>query len=368
MTKSLKAGGLIGVITSNRFLFTKSGESIRDFLAEHYEIINAIDLGDTKLFEAAVLPAILIGKKKSKTNGLHATHHQSSARFSKIYEDLNGYKGPFTSAISVYDILESGKQGYFKIGSRKYKKSSGVLRFSTLKGGLWCMLTKEEHEWVKEIERNSKTTVGDHFKVRVGIKTTADPVFIKSDWEALPSGIKPERELLKTLISQENIDKWKLNQTENLRVLNPYTSSNKKRTLVDIGEYPKAYAYLCSNEKRLKAREYVARSGRQWFEIWVPQNPYLWPFPKLVFPDISSSPRFYYDEEGKIVNGNCYWISATKERERDILFLIQGVSNSLFMTKYHDLVFNNKLYSGKRRYFSQYVENYPLPDINSTGS
>ncbi|MCO6493708.1 MAG: hypothetical protein J5I98_35135 [Phaeodactylibacter sp.] len=35
------------------------------------------------------------------------------------------------------------------------------------------------------------------------------------------------------------------------------------------------------------------------------------------------------------------------------------------MTKYHDLVFNNKLYSGKRRYFSQYVENYPLPDINS---
>ena len=35
------------------------------------------------------------------------------------------------------------------------------------------------------------------------------------------------------------------------------------------------------------------------------------------------------------------------------------------MTKYHDLVFNNKLYSGKRRYITQYVEKYPLPDINS---
>jgi hypothetical protein len=41
------------------------------------------------------------------------------------------------------------------------------------------------------------------------------------------------------------------------------------------------------------------------------------------------------------------------------------VSNSKLMTKYHDLVFNNKLYSGRRRYFTQYVEKYPLPDFNS---
>lgn len=31
-------------------------------------------------------------------------------------------------------------------------------------------------------------------------------------------------------------------------------------------------------------------------------------------------------------------------------------------------MFNNKLYSGRRRYFSQYVEKYPLPDINSAAS
>jgi hypothetical protein len=38
------------------------------------------------------------------------------------------------------------------------------------------------------------------------------------------------------------------------------------------------------------------------------------------------------------------------------------------MTKYHDLVFNNKLYSGRRRYFTQYVEKYPLPDFDSPAS
>ncbi len=38
------------------------------------------------------------------------------------------------------------------------------------------------------------------------------------------------------------------------------------------------------------------------------------------------------------------------------------------MTKYHDLVFGNKLYSGRRRYFLQYVQNYPLPDIQTAES
>jgi hypothetical protein len=32
------------------------------------------------------------------------------------------------------------------------------------------------------------------------------------------------------------------------------------------------------------------------------------------------------------------------------------------MARYHDLCFNNKLYSGRRRYFSQYIEKYPIPD------
>ncbi len=38
MTNVLKKGGLLGVITSNRYLFTKSGETIRKFLLENYEL------------------------------------------------------------------------------------------------------------------------------------------------------------------------------------------------------------------------------------------------------------------------------------------------------------------------------------------
>jgi adenine-specific DNA-methyltransferase len=64
MTESLKEGGILGVITSNRYLSTKGGESIRKYLVDNYEILEVIDLGDTKLFDAAVLPAIFIGRKR----------------------------------------------------------------------------------------------------------------------------------------------------------------------------------------------------------------------------------------------------------------------------------------------------------------
>jgi hypothetical protein len=119
------------------------------------------------------------------------------------------------------------------------------------------------------------------------------------------------------------------------------------------------------HEAQLKSRKYVIEAGRQWFEIWVPHRPEFWSLPKLVFPDISLTPRFYFDKGGKIVNGNCYWIVAQNEEQVERLLLIQGIANSKLMTKYHDLVFNNKLYSGRRRYFTQYVERYPLPDITT---
>jgi hypothetical protein len=84
--------------------------------------------------------------------------------------------------------------------------------------------------------------------------------------------------------------------------------------------------------------------------------------PKIIFPDISPDPKFYYDDRGYLVDGNCYWMALDGKLDHDLLFLIMGVANSKLMTLYHDAAFNNKLYSGRRRYLTQYVEKYPLPD------
>jgi adenine-specific DNA-methyltransferase len=358
MTESLKEGGVLGVITSNRYLSTKSGESVRKYLSQNYAILELIDLGDTKLFDAAVLPAIFIGRKE-KQKAL------ASANFIKIYEELNGYTGELIKEGSIYDIMNSGVSGYFMTpNGKRYKKSIGTLKYKVNSTECWEMLSNNESGWVSKITQASKNRVSDFFKVRVGIKSTADSVFISDKWNELKD-MKPEDELLKELISQENIEPWHSTHNSTLKVLYPHISIGGKKETIDIDKFPIAKEYLIQHQEKLKSRKYLIDAGREWFELWVPHRPDLWKFPKLVFPDISTKPRFYFDNGGKIVNGNCYWIVALDEKEIDKLLLVQGVANSKLMTKYHDLVFNNKLYSGRRRYFSQYVEKYPLPDFDS---
>ena len=362
MTNVLKKDGLIGVITSNRYLFTKSGESIRKFLLDNYEILEVIDLGDTKLFEAAVLPAIFIGRKKSGTKNIN-----NPTFFAKIYEEpaRNGIK-KVINANSLFDVLKSNKSGYYLVGNKSYHYSVGLLKHPTKRTDIWQMTNDEENKWIEIIKSNSFALIGDLFKVRIGVKSCADNVFIKDDWNL--ESIKPEEKLFKKLISQENIKRWQGGVENDLHILYPYYSKDGKRCVYDLKDFPRAKEYFETYREQLESRTYVIESGRSWYEIWVPQNPASWALPKIVFPDISLDSRFYYDNEGSVVNGNCYWISAMNEKENELLFLIQGVANSKLMTSYHDLCFNNKLYSGRRRYFSQYIEKYPIPDPNKSES
>lgn len=108
----------------------------------------------------------------------------------------------------------------------------------------------------------------------------------------------------------------------------------------------------------------MIEAGRHWYEIWVPQNPADWPGPKLVFRDISEQPTFWMDLEGTVVNGDCYWLTG----DENLLWLAVGVANSTFIERFYDLRFNNKLYAGRRRFITQYVEQFPLPDPESSGA
>ena len=68
------------------------------------------------------------------------------------------------------------------------------------------------------------------------------------------------------------------------------------------------------------------------------------------------------DVDGTIVNGDCYWMTANNSSESDILWLAVAVGNSSFIQKFYDYRFQNRLYAGRRRFMTQYVEQFPLPD------
>jgi hypothetical protein len=355
MVNSLEDKGIIGVITSNRFLYTRSGESIREFLKAKLNILEIYDLGDTKFFDAAVLPAIIIGQKKN------SNVNSGKTSFSKIYQS-QFLSTNTKSILKKEDLLYLSSNlfnGTVQLNNSSYIINSNSINLPIDSNTPWTLTEPKP-----QLKLNAKKTyiVKDFLKVKVGIKTTADNVFIRNNWDSLSEC--PEQDLLKPLISSCDIHKWKMNQSTANKILYPYMNA-ESRVAVDLKSFPLAKKYFNLYEDQLKGRKYVLEAGREWFEIWVPHKPLDWKYPKLVFPDISKEPQFMLDLEGYLVNGNCYWIPAHKKEDEELLYLVMGVSNSNFLEYYYDLHFGNKLYSGKRRFITQYVEKFPLPDPNS---
>ena len=350
MAHVLKPGGIGGIIVSNRFMTTKSGGAVRQAIREHFNVRHIWDLGDTKLFDAAVLPAVLLVEKQEG-------QQQTAAAFTSIYASTDA---PIQRAAGVIDAL--GCDGAVVIGDgRCFTVTTGQLDMSAASDAVWRVATVASDGWLATVEAHTWRRFGDIGKIRVGVKTCADKVFIRTDWDTMPEAEKPE--LLRPLTTHHMARRFRAGIAKKTRhILYPHESVNGQRRASDLATHPKSRAYLEQHRTTLEGRTYVIEGGRQWYEIWVPQDPASWDAPKLVFRDISEVPTFWLDLEGSIVNGDCYWIVSQRPEDAELLWLAAAVANSTFIEAFYDHSFNNKLYAGRRRFITQYVERFPLPD------
>ena len=256
---------------------------------------------------------------------------------------------------SIFDVID--KDGCYHISKgHSYRFQQGSL-LSADKDALWTIASSTNTDWLSKVESNTWNTFSDIGKIRVGIKTTADNVFIGENW--LDRG--EDLELLQPLITHRNAGQIIGITQSHWQVLYTHKMENGKKVAVDLDLYPKSKKYLMQYYEQLNSRDYVKKAHRNWYEIWVPQNPDSWKHRKIVFRDIAEHPQFGIDETGAVVNGDCYWIDIGPNVFEDVIFLALAVANSPFIEKYYDIKFNTRLYSGKRRYQSQYVEQFPIP-------
>lgn len=351
MKKILSDDGISGYITSNKFFTIKSGSCVRDFMIGNYKIHSIVDFGDTKLFNASVLPCIIVFSNGRTTN-------PEEVNFTSIYASKNS-TSPSSSIVSIFDSIN--KEGRYSLeDGRVFDYCQGHLH-DVSKGALWVIASNERKKWLTTVESNTWLHLSDLGKIRVGIKTTADNVFIGDDW----TGEKAKIELLRPLITHRDAGQIIAKGKSTWKVLYTHTTVDGKKVAYDIDDYPESKSYLEQHYEQLAGRNYVIKAKRNWYEIWVPQNPDSWKNRKIVFRDISEKPEFWLDETGAIVNGDCYWIDIDSSVFEDTIYLALAVVNSSFIEKYYDAKFNTKLYSGKRRYMTQYVEQFPIPNPNT---
>jgi hypothetical protein len=341
----LNSNAAVGLLTSNRFLTVKAGASMRKMLRQHLRLNQIFDLGDSRLFDAAVLPVIFTGNKLVP---VEERDDSTPAEFCRVYRSAFDAAGDGCLLDLIERTTDTGsvvtRQGNFEV-QRGFLTGDDV----------WQLTNAQSQRWLKRLHKRQRYRFSDVAEIKVGIKTTADRVFIGDDW---PEGM----ELLQPLLTHHVADRWRC-QTPAKQVLYPYDLQAPKRTAIDLSQYPVAADYLRQNKAPLSARKYLTDAGRQWYEIWVAQQPHAWKRPKIVWPDISEQPKFFLDNSGAIVNGDCYWLTLREGFADDWLYLILAVANSGVATQYYDYVFCNKLYARRRRFMTQYVANFPLPDL-----
>ena len=353
MVHALNPGGAIGLLCSNKFLTNRAGRSMRQLLLAELEIDEIVDLGDTKLFEEAVLPVIISGSKVNP-NGSRYSHQTA---FRSVYEVQNSPRVNPEPVDSILDALTEWRQGLVNDGDRTFLIRNGTLDRDTGSDMPWNPIDNKDRTRIQALKRSNTIELGALSRIHVGVKTTADPIFIRSDWHSLPDDQQPEPMLLRPIITHRNIERWTVH-SDDRRVLYPHRDENGRAVAVDLKNFPRANAYLEANRDRLQSRKYLIESGRRWYEIWVPQKPALWSHPKVVFPDIAELPRFAIDKSGSVVNGDCYWMVVEDD---DLAELIVAVCNSSFCTWFYDTMCGNYLYSGRRRFMAQYIQRLPIP-------
>lgn len=341
----LREGGVLGLLCSNRFLSTRAGGNVRELLSRDFAVREVYDLGDTRLFTAAVLPALVVAVRGGAAG---------DARFVSVYSSDHPAPGG-----DLFAALTGDGDSRLTVGGRGYAVSVGTLVRG--RDQPWRLSTPDRERRHRRIAERTWRTVGEVARIRVGIKTTADPVFIGDHWDGLPPERRPEPELLRPLLTHADVRAWAPPAAPRLRVLYPYLDRHR-RQVVDLAAHPGAAAYLADHRERLESREYLIAAGREWFEIWVPHRPSRWREPKVVFPDISPEPRFTIDRSGAVVNGDCYWVPVSDLGGEDLAHLLLGVANSAFGVRFYDEVCGNRLYAGRRRWITQYVARLPLPD------
>jgi adenine-specific DNA-methyltransferase len=360
MIDAIAEGGFFAIILSNKFLTIRAGESLRQFLQERTELLEIWDLGDSKLFGAAVLPAVIFGRKG-------AQFRPEQIRVRSIYSGGDELDDQSAKTLDDTGLLED-----FSLTTRsrlvKWRGEKWTIRIGHLG------VKHESKTWVLEDESTSRASTvmkrsgvrrwGELFQVSVGIKTTADNVFIRSDWDELPFEQLPEAELLWPIRLSNDAARWALAPDDSLRhrTLYPYMRNSERRVTVDLSKFPRAAAYLNEHAIQLKGRHYVINSGRSWYEPWVPHAPKRWLNPRLIWRDIAASPVFAVDESCAIPNGTLYWgVPRSPDTPTEFLWAAAAIANAKWAGNYYDLIVGTRLYAGRRRYNTQALNEFPMP-------
>lgn len=352
----LSSKGIIAYIVSNKWIRSRYGQNLREFLSKKSLILFLVDLDGYKVFRDANIETCIIFLQKNLNDNIFERHH---------FIHVTVTKTPTTQK----DLIETIKE-------------HGQTLFQKDLGKEWLLFPQDVIKLRKKIERRGKPLKNYFPIIYRGIVTGLNEAFIIDEKTYLQLVENETKHLFKPLIRGKNItQRWRVKHQ------GEYLIYATKTTIPDLNLHPKLKQYflkyrskllkmshvkaelksiLCSSlnsktsiesiEKDTYLNEEVAAKLCHWWVLQDPKDINLFLRPKIMYPDIATIPLAVFDDQGLVFNNTVYFITHDNLTH---LFYLLGFLNSRVFEFYYKTVASK---IGKRgyRFFTQFVEKTPL--------
>lgn len=265
----LKTGGILGYITSNRWLRINYGKNIRKMLNEYF-IIEIEDHGKIQQFvDADVNTSIIILKKIERQN------------------------------VQIRIVLTEENNKSFETNQSNFSEDGFLFldnRLQIIKEKI-DIIGKPLGEWNVEINRGVLTGLNDAF------------IIDKEKYNELVKKDRKNKEILEPVLRGKDISRYNIDYND-LYLIATYPSKK-----LDIDIYPEVKSYLESflpyieqtgapNRKKTKHKWFETQDTIAYYNEFRKE--------KIVYGQISNIPKFSYDNKGIVINDTAFIITGEK--------------------------------------------------------
>ncbi|MEJ7842567.1 MAG: TaqI-like C-terminal specificity domain-containing protein [Rubrobacter sp.] len=313
----LRPGGMLAFISSNKWFRANYGAKLRKHVAETTHVTSITDFGDLPVFQgASAYPMIFTAQKDRNTTGPTTLTQVKS--LAPPYPDVAALVG--------------------EIGQ--------PLPPDALDGSEWSLTDAATAARLRKM-RAAGIPLGEYVKGQIyyGIKTGFNKAFVidGAKREELISQDPKSAEIIKPFATGKDVRKWTVDYKDKWLIVTPI-GINMKR-------YPAVFEHLKQWQPELEKRY---DQGKHWWELRACDYYDAFDQPKVIFPDIAKDLRFALDTAQTYSNNTTYF-SPTND-----LYLLGLLNSSAIEDFYIEL--SAQVRGGYLRFFTQYVEQIPIPD------
>ncbi len=335
--RMLGDGGSLGFIVADRWMHNQYGADLRQLISREFSVEVVLEMHDTDAFEEAVsaYPAITIIQKRPQGKAVLAKATKSFGTTSA---------GPFASW--VMRSHSSVRVSPTFSGARLPRWFEGP--------ALWPSGDPQAVALVRSLEDRFPPLEDPQTgtRVRIGVATGADQVFLTSDRSIA------EGDRLLPLVMNEDITSGNVNWTGTFLV-NPWTESG----LVGLEGFPRLAAYYAKHREQLEGRHIAKVRPTSWYRTIDRVWPELLDQPKLLLPDMKAFIHPVLEPGGLYPHHNLYYVVSSRW-DLEVLggVLLSDIAN-LFVGTYCV-----KMRGNCYRFQAQYLRKIRVPPIDTVGA